>query len=206
MKVAEKLFPLIKFFTRWFLSSIFFVGIIGGILSANVSKLAEQNHWDSWLIQCLAFLSKLTSPWWFWLSLGLVGGASLILWIAKLLPESKEVKWNENAHLTLTFDSELQNGSPLKQEGVRYYYWYHFPAIAINFDARQTQPTPGYIMVFLSLKDPTYTNYSRVRVVGGGILCEVISTHCSGAVVRASGDMRGRTLEILFSKEPIPVN
>src|ERR1700730_4268007 len=71
---------------------------------------------------------------------------------------------------------------------------------------RQASPIVGYVMIFLALNDPTYTNYSRVRVVGGGVLCEILSTHAAGAVVRAMGDMRGRTLEIRFSKVPIPLD
>ena len=46
---------------------------------------------------------------------------------------------------------------------------------------------PGYMMIFLLLADPTHTNYSRVRVTGGGIQCEVLSAHLTGAVVRAIG-------------------
>ncbi len=43
------------------------------------------------------------------------------------------------------------------------------------------------MMIFLVLADPTHTNYSRVRVTGGGIQCEVLSAHPTGAVVRAMG-------------------
>jgi hypothetical protein len=200
MKIMKKLHLSILSFLRWILFSIF----ITGIISANISKLIEQKHWDSWFLQSLAFLPTLTSQWWFWLVLGLIGGASLVLWIAKFLPQFKE--WNENARLTLVFDNDLQTASPTKQEGVRYFYWYHFPNASINFDTRQVQTTTGYIIVFLALEDPTHTNYNRVRVIGGGISCEVVSTHCAGAVIRASGDMRGRTLDIWFSKEPIPID
>jgi hypothetical protein len=114
--------------------------------------------------------------------------------------------WNSSARLVLTFDTQLQAASASRQEGVRFYYWYHFPGVGIDFEKRQTQAVPGYIVVFLSLKDPTYTNYSPVRVVGGGILCEIQATHAAGAVVRAMGDMRGRTLDIWFSKDTIPVD
>jgi hypothetical protein len=114
--------------------------------------------------------------------------------------------WNSSARLVLTFDTQLQAASASRQEGVRFYYWYHFPGVGIDFEKWQTQAAPGYIVVFLSLKDPTYTNYSRVRVVGGGILCEIQATHAAGAVVRAMGDMRGRTLDIWFSKDTIPVD
>jgi hypothetical protein len=60
------------------------------------------------------------------------------------------------------------------------------------------------MMLFLVLADPTHTNYSRVRMTGGGIQCEVLFAHPTGAVVRAMGDMRGRTLDIWFNKDPIP--
>ena len=92
------------------------------------------------------------------------------------------------------------------QDGVRYFYWYHFPGVGIDYEKPQASPIVGYVMIFLALNDPTYTNYSRVRVVGGGVLCEILSTHAAGAVVRAMGDMRGRTLEIRFSKVPIPLD
>ena len=59
-------------------------------------------------------------------------------------------------------------------------------------------------MIFLVLADPTHTNYSRWRVTGGGIQCEVLSAHPTGAVVRAMGDMRGRTLDVWFNKDPSP--
>ena len=61
-------------------------------------------------------------------------------------------------------------------------------------------------MIFLVLADPTHTNYSRWRVTGGGIQCEVLSAHPTGAVVRAMGDMRGRTLDVWFNKDPIPLD
>ena len=114
--------------------------------------------------------------------------------------------WTDNAHLAITFDNELQTASPSVQDGVRYFYWYHFPGVGIDYEKRQASPIVGYVMIFLALNDPTYTNYSRVRVVGGGVLCEILSTHAAGAVVRAMGDMRGRTLEIRFSKIPIPLD
>ncbi len=39
--------------------------------------------------------------------------------------------WNDNAILQLTFDGELQNATPLKQEGVPYYYWTHIPSVVL---------------------------------------------------------------------------
>ena len=114
--------------------------------------------------------------------------------------------WTDNAQLAITIDNELQTASPSVQDGVRYFYWYHFPGVGIDYEKRQASPIVGYVMIFLALNDPTYTNYSRVRVVGGGVLCEILSTHAAGAVVRAMGDMRGRTLEIRFSKVPIPLD
>jgi hypothetical protein len=121
-----------------------------------------------------------------------------------VLPEKQE--WNDNARLTLIFDNELQAATASRQEGVRFYYWYHFPAVAVDFKQKKTVAAPGYVMVFLALQDPTHTNYSRVRVLGGGVLAEVMASHAAGAVVRAMGDMRGRTIDIWFSNKPIPVD
>jgi hypothetical protein len=120
--------------------------------------------------------------------------------------EPSSQTWTANARLTITFDNDLQAALASKQEGVRFYYWYHFPGIGVDFQRRQVSTGPGYVTVFLSLADPTHTNYNRVRVVGGGVLCEVLSAHAAGAVVRAMGDMRGRTLDIWFSKDPIPLD
>jgi len=113
--------------------------------------------------------------------------------------------WTDHARLTLTFDNELHNASPTTQKGVRYFYWYHFPSVGVNFETRQIQTNVGYVMVFMSLNDPTHTNYSQARVVGGGVNCEIVGMHAAGAVVRAMGDMRGKTLDIQFGKEPIPI-
>lgn len=113
--------------------------------------------------------------------------------------------WNPKAHLTLTFDNQLQSVATGTQEGVRFYYWTHIPGLEINWERRETAAGPGYVIVFLALKDPTYTNYSRAVVVGGGPLCEILATHATGAVIRAIGDLRGRTLDIQFSKTPIPL-
>jgi len=117
-----------------------------------------------------------------------------------------DVQWTTDAHLTLTFDGQLSAATATNQDGVRYYYWYAFPGLAINWDTRQVAGTPGYIVIFLSLNDPTYTNYSKVTVVGGGLLCEVLSASSAGAVVRVMGDMSGRTVDIRFSQKPIPLD
>jgi hypothetical protein len=45
-----------------------------------------------------------------------------------------------------------------------------------------------------------------VRVIGGGIQCEVLYAHPTGAVVRAIGDLRGETLDVWFGKDPIPLD
>ena len=121
-------------------------------------------------------------------------------------PGTTAGNWNENAVLQLAFDNELQQATSLKQEGVTYYYWTHIPGVAVNFENRQIQTGIGYIMIFLALKDPTHTNYSRARVLGGGIHTEILGTHPTGAMVRLMGDMRGRTVEIRFSKNPIPLD
>ncbi len=81
-----------------------------------------------------------------------------------------------------------------------------YPKRSVNFDTRQVQTGVGYVMIFLALKNPTHTNYSKARVLGGGILAEILGTHPTGAMVRVMGDMRGRTVEIRFSKNPIPLD
>jgi hypothetical protein len=119
---------------------------------------------------------------------------------------SSATPWTDNARLTITFDNELQAASASRQECVRFYYWYNVPGVAVVWSTQQISAGPGYMMIFLVLADPTHTNYNRVRVTGGGIQCEVLSAHPTGAVVRAMGDMRGRTLDIWFSKNPIPLD
>jgi hypothetical protein len=58
----------------------------------------------------------------------------------------------------------------------------------------------------MSLNDPTYTNYSKATVVGGGLAPEILSSSSAGAVIRVMGDMRGRTVVIRFSSKPIPLD
>jgi hypothetical protein len=106
----------------------------------------------------------------------------------------------------LTFDNELKAATPTNQDGVRFYYWQSIPSVLIDYQAQQHSVGPGYVMVYLSLKDPTYTNYSRAIVIGGGVTCEILASHPTGAAIRAMSDMRGRTLDIQFSKNPISLN
>ena len=116
------------------------------------------------------------------------------------------IHWTNYAHLTLTFDNQMQAATPTHQDGVRFYYWKEFQGAVVNFETRQISPVPGSVIVFMSLNDPTYTNFDKAVVVGGGITVEVVAKHAAGAVVLANGDMRGRTLDIILSKDPIPLN
>jgi hypothetical protein len=195
---------------RWLATGVLAVVIIGGILEGlvqtNVQRLAEQQKWDNVLVRWWPAMVSLAETWWFWLAVGVVGGVALSLWLMRLWPPGETVAWNDNARLTIIFDRELQTASASRQDGVMYYYWYHFPGVGVHWEKREITSEPGYVTIFLTFKNLTHTNYSRVRVIGGGILCEISGTHATGAVVRAMGDMRGRTFDVWFSKEPIPVD
>ena len=117
-----------------------------------------------------------------------------------------QLKWTDNAHLVLTFDNEFNSATPTIQEGVRWFYWAQIPGVNIDFEHRQYSFQPGYMMVFMALEHPTFTNYSSVKVVGGGIPTTVLASSPAGATIRAMGDMRGRTIDIKFSKNPIPLD
>ena len=135
------------------------------------------------------------------LSVGISGG---ILALAYLYGKhSKE--WTTSARLTLIFDSRQEHETPSIQEGVRFYYWQSIPNLGVNFETRQIVAEPGYTLIFLSLDDPTHTNYKRAVVVGGGINCTWLGDHPAGAALKVSGDLRGRTVDIRFSKTPMPV-
>jgi hypothetical protein len=67
------------------------------------------------------------------------------------------------------------------------------------------EETLAAVLVFLSLKAPTHTNYSRVQIVGGGIECQLEHAGPAGALVQINGDVRGRTLDVRFSSKPIPL-
>ena len=151
-----------------------------------------------------------STPWWVPAVLASVG---TLAWLYAMLrehaykmPVDRPSLWSENARLTLVFNAELQDASAINQDEVRYYYWYHFPSVAVNFESREVTASAGYVMVFMSLREPTHTNYCQVRVLGGGVHCEMISHHPTGAVVRATGDLRGRTLDVRFSKAPISID
>ena len=120
--------------------------------------------------------------------------------------EYDQLKWTDNAHLVLTFDNEFNSATSTIQEGVRWFYWAQIPGVNIDFEHRQYSFQPGYMMVFMALEHPTFTNYSSVKVVGGGIPTTVLASSPAGATIRAMGDMRGRTIDIKFSKNPIPLD
>jgi hypothetical protein len=146
------------------------------------------------------------------LFLGFLGAFTLIDtgfrlgWYQSTAEPSAAGEWNSEARLTLIFNSTLENATASVQDGIRYYYWYHFPSLSVDFGSKKISRAPGHVLVFMSLQDPTHTNYSLIRVLGGGVQSELISSHAAGAVVRAIGDLRGRTLEVRFSKSPIPLD
>lgn len=116
-----------------------------------------------------------------------------------------DVPWKDAARLTLVFENDLTYASPACQEGVNWYYWTSVPAFHVNWETEQLTSSHHYVIVFLAFDYPMHTNNSRVCAVGGGIHCEVLGHHPSGATVRAIGDLAGRTLDIRFSKTPIPI-
>ncbi|WP_157196484.1 hypothetical protein [Methylobacterium sp. 88A] len=137
-----------------------------------------------------------------------VGSTLLVMLVFELFFAWRrhKTKWKKSAFLSLTFDGDHQTASPNNQDGVEYYYWTNIPGVEIDFEGRRHREIAGYTMVFLSLSYPMSTNYNRIRVVGGGIRCELLSDSSSGAVIKANGDMRGRTIEIRFSASPIPLD
>lgn len=185
--------------------------VLTTVVVGTVFRFEIERFWDQ---SALPFLKENAPPWVAMVGSylgGFVGGVLLTLLVLFCFEtyfawHRKERRWAKSARLTLTFDGELQRATADRQEHVRYYYWYHFPGLQIDYDNKRNIPFPGYVMVFLALKDPTHTNYSQVRVVGGGLQCEVLSHHAAGAVVRVIGDMRGRTLDIKFSVEPIQID
>ena len=214
---------------RWGSTAIAGVALV--LTYLNIEKLAEKFRWDQILVNALKDVPDLfpSLPWWLWPGLFLFfGGATLALWVNHLLskiqqritptapigggpdpaqaaPAQSADAWNDEARLTLVFDETIQNAVSAAQENVQYYYWLHSPGFKFDCETDNLTLLPGSVTVFLSLKDPTHTNYYRVHVVGGGVHCAVLGHHPAGATVSATGDLRGRTLDIRFSKTPIPL-
>ena len=203
---------------------LFFAGLAIAFMVAAVSQAGWKHPAVIWALFAAAGVSVLAAVSWIWLKdfapgasryITTISGSpvswfvvvililSAMLWINK---RPKSVVWNDAAELSLLFDSELQSASATTLTGVYFYYWYHFPGFLVNYEMRQTQANIGYVMVFLSLPEPTSINFSRVSVAGGGIFCEIVSMQTSGLVVRATGDLRGRTLRIQLSKDPISLS
>ena len=59
------------------------------------------------------------------------------------------------------------------------------------------------MLIFLEFTNPTCKDYWRVRVENEDIESPIQSTSAAGAVVRVIGDMRGKTIDICFSKDRI---
>lgn len=189
-----------------------------GFIQANVASWASANHYDTFIISGLSWVgshmpdfTNLAASYWFWLAAGLAAGFAIGVWIDAILKKGSNLQAtpknevNEKCHLRLVFDNELLSAGAIEQVGINFYYWYHFPSVAIDYESRQLSSRVGYVVVFLALKEPSYTNNSRITVVGGGINCELVSHHPSAAVVRIMGDMRGRTVDIQLGKDPIPI-
>jgi hypothetical protein len=156
----------------------------------------------------------LSVPWWALLAFSLI--ATLWLMWLSWPRQSPSIEshidaavvshnWTKRAILTLIFDNELSNAVAARQDGVRYYYWTHIPAIAFDEKNKVSHFAPGYVLVSMSLNDPTCVNYTSINVVGGGCHCELLASHPSFAAIRVTGDLRGRTLTVEFSEAPIPV-
>jgi len=113
---------------------------------------------------------------------------------------SEQTALKDSARLTIAFD----NGpSVLRQDGVRCYHWYGVPAVAMDWSSRKVSKPPGYMLIFVEFTDPTHTENCRVRVDDGSSDARVLTTSSTGAVVRAMGDMQGKTIDIRFSKDRI---
>lgn len=119
----------------------------------------------------------------------------------QIAPTQSAVPWNDKAHLVLVFDKAMKKAKAVAQENVPYYYWYTLHEIQVEFDTGKFRATPCSVIVFLSFEDPTHTSYHRVYV-GDDIECAVLGSNPYGATVWA-GDLRGRALDIRFSKTPI---
>jgi hypothetical protein len=118
-------------------------------------------------------------------------------------PSDLKGPWIDDARLTIAFDKKLQRTTALRQEAVRCYHWYSVPGVTVDWGSRKVYPGPGDMLIFLEFDYPTHLDYSRIRVVNSSIESQVLSTSLAGAVIRAIGDMRGRTIDIRFSKNPI---
>lgn len=172
------------------------LGIIGAI---NIEVVATTFGLDRLLVDLLK-VNNMASLW-PWVSISSVIGIAVGAWIYGWLPKT----WNNAARLTLSFDNELAHATATCQEGVNWYYWYHFPALAVDWKSQQISSGVGYVMVFLAFDFPMHNNNSRVCVVGGGIPAELLGSNPAGATVRVMGDVRGRTIDIRFSNTPIPI-
>jgi hypothetical protein len=59
-------------------------------------------------------------------------------------------------------------------------------------------------LVFIIFQGSLVVSNCRARVREGGPLCEVLAVSRAGAIVRVTGDMRNRTLEVMFRQRSIP--
>jgi hypothetical protein len=114
---------------------------------------------------------------------------------------SDQTHWRDNARLTLAFDSAIPTA--IRQEGVRCYHWHSVPGITVKWSTKNVSFPPGYTLKFLEFTEPTHTDSWRVRVGNEIADNRVDTTSATGAVVRAMGDLRGKTIDIQFSKDRI---
>jgi hypothetical protein len=73
----------------------------------------------------------------------------------------------------------------------------------MKWSTQKISMPPGYTLIFIEFTDPTHTDNWRVRVDNGGADDRVLTTSATGAVVRAMGDMQGKTIDIRFSRDRI---
>lgn len=198
---------------RWisWLLTIFSTLVVVPFLQFPATKLAETLHFDQILFEennsVTAWIWALSGNRGYVFISGLLLGSAASLFLSNVLRPymRKREIWNQGSMLSLAFSHDIQNATTITQKGVLWYYWYHFPGLQIDFEVRSTQQVPGYLMIFLSLKHPTYTNYSKVSVPGGGLHCEIVSASSAGAMLRIIGNVGGRTVNIEFSSKPIPL-
>jgi hypothetical protein len=189
----------------WIVTGLFTLGVVP-VVQQFVSKVTEEWGWYDQPAQKVgtmtAFFASLTGTAWFYPALAFIGGAVAFYWLSEFLPKSE--KWNHHARLTLVFGSEANQAWASRQENVLHYIYKPLLKQKI-VHGKVEEITPIATMVFLSLKAPTHTNYSRIQVIGGGIECMLEHAGPAGALIQIEGDVRGRTLDVRFSDKPIPL-
>ena len=126
---------------------------------------------------------------------------SHVLGATQISDQAKPLK--DQARLTIAFDNG--QASVLQQDGVRSYHWYSVPGVKMDWSTRDVDTeVPGYMLIFLQFNDPTHTDNWRVLVDERSTDdARVMTTTATSAIIRAVGDMNGKTIDIRFSKDRI---